>query len=139
MIGFIVVGLLVLAIMVAGWMRLRPSPAERACARLRQQAMSSGWRCRWLPPSEAGALGLAAGNWCWYARSLDVPSARDGAWVRDGLGWRVLEGGGAPSWLDALPEGIGALRLNGRELVLAWDEREAGALDIAARCLPRVV
>lgn len=137
MIGFIVVGLLVLAVMVAGWMRLRPSPADRARARLRQQALSSGWRCRWLPPSEAGALGLPAGNWCWYARGLDVAPARDGAWVRDGFGWRVVEGGGAPPWLDALPEGIGAVRLGGGELALAWDEREGGALEAAAACLPR--
>jgi hypothetical protein len=134
--GFVVVGLLVLAVMVAGWMRLRPSPAERARARLRQQAMSSGWRCRWLPPSEAGALGLAAGNWCWYARSLEVATAREGVWVRDDPGWRALEGNVPPSWLDTLPEGIGALRLKGGELALAWDEREEGALDVAARCLP---
>jgi hypothetical protein len=135
--GFVVVGLLVLAVVVAGWMRLRPSAAERARARMRQQAMVSGWRCRWLPPSEAGALGLAADNWCWYARTLDGATGSDGVWVRDGFNWRVVEGGLPPPWLDALPDGMGAVRLAGRELAFAWDEQAAGALDAAARCLPR--
>jgi hypothetical protein len=134
--GFIVVGLLVLAVVAAGWMRLRPSAAERARARMRQQAMGSGWRCRWLPPSEALVLGLAEGNWCWYWRTLDGAGC-DGAWVRDGLNWRSMDGGLPPAWLDALPDGVGAVRLAGREFALAWDEREPGALDAAARCLPR--
>ncbi|HET8705915.1 MAG TPA: hypothetical protein VFM46_06395 [Pseudomonadales bacterium] len=105
-------------------MWLRPSPADKRLAGLRQTAASLGLRVSWLPSKETAWLQPPDRKWMRYA--CHRPSPKESLmllrWLRTADGWLAIGHREAfPAQLQ-LPESVAALELTAHDCAIIWSE-----------------
>lgn len=114
-------------------MWLRPSPAEKRLANLRQCAVQNGLRVNWLSSKDVAWMQSPSQSWVRYAylRPQQRETLIQLRWLRDANGWQPKSHLQTLTSDFGLPVSVEAIEITAHDCAIVW--RESGSEDDVRR------